>query len=81
MTGGPKAGDVHEIDPRDLSAEALRGIVEEFVSRESTEYGAVARSFESKCAELRAQLETGAARIFFDPATESVHLVPADAAP
>jgi uncharacterized protein YheU (UPF0270 family) len=37
-----------EVSPDDLSPEALRGLVEEFVTRSGTDYGAVERSVEEK---------------------------------
>jgi uncharacterized protein YheU (UPF0270 family) len=59
-----------------LSEDALRGLIESFVLREGTDYGAVERSHEQKVADVRRQLERGEARIEFDPQTESVNLVP-----
>lgn len=59
-----------------LSAEALRGVVEEFVTRDGTDYGAVERLLEDKIAEVSAQLRSGEVSIVFDPDTESVNLVP-----
>jgi uncharacterized protein YheU (UPF0270 family) len=64
-----------EIDPADLSPEALRGLVEEFVSREGTDYGHLDRSLESKVADVHRQLESGEARIVFDLASESASIV------
>jgi len=58
-----------------LSEEAFAGLVEEFVTRDGTDYGAVERSVEEKAADVRRQLRTGEARIFFDPETESVNIV------
>jgi uncharacterized protein len=58
-----------------LSPDALTGVLENFVLREGTDYGAVELSFEEKVARLRAQVESRAARIMFDPETESVTLV------
>lgn len=58
-----------------LSEAALRGLIESFVLREGTDYGAVERSFASKVADVRRQLERGEARIEFDPRTESVSIV------
>lgn len=60
----------------DLSAEALRGVVEAFVLREGTDYGERDVSFETKVAQVVRQLECGEARIMFDPVTESVSIVP-----
>ena len=61
----------------DLSLEALRGLAEEFVTRDGTDYGVVERSFEEKIAGVMAQLASGDARIVFDPETESVNIVTA----
>lgn len=66
-----------ELAPEDLSPEALRGLLEEFVSREGTDYGHVDRSLESKVADVRRQLESGEARIVFDLESESASIVSA----
>lgn len=58
-----------------LSAEALRGIIEEFVLREGTDYGEQQYSLEEKIAHVRAQLESGEAKIVFDPDRESLNVV------
>lgn len=63
----------------ELSAEALRGVIESFVLREGTDYGAREYSLEEKVAHVRAQLERGQARILFDPQSNSVTLVLAPA--
>ena len=60
-----------ELSPEDLSAEALRGLIEEFVTRDGTDYGAVECSVEEKIAQVTAQLESGDARLVFDPETEN----------
>lgn len=65
-----------EVDPSELSPEALRGVAEAFVNREGTDYGAVERSFEDKVAAVLAQLERGEARLTFDPESESINIVP-----
>ena len=59
----------------DLSADAVRGLVEEFVTRDGTDYGAVEQSVEGKIACVMGQLESGEARIVFDPETESANIV------
>jgi uncharacterized protein len=58
-----------------LSSDTLTGVLESFVLREGTDYGAVELSFEEKVARLRAQVESREARIVFDPETESVSIV------
>jgi len=71
----PKREDFVEIDAEDLSPEALRGLIEEFVSREGTDYGRVEREFDDKCADVARQLQTGEARIVFDVQGERVNIV------
>lgn len=61
-----------------LSAEALQGVIESFVSREGTDYGEVERTLAEKVADVRRQLERGEARIVFDPETETVNIVPVE---
>ncbi|HEV2441192.1 MAG TPA: YheU family protein [Steroidobacteraceae bacterium] len=63
----------------ELSAEALRGVIESFVLREGTDYGEHEYSLEQKVAHVRAQLERGQARILFDSETNTVTLVPVQA--
>jgi uncharacterized protein YheU (UPF0270 family) len=58
-----------------LSPEALRGVVEAFVLREGTDYGSREFTHEEKVAQLLAALQSGEARILYDPATESVSLL------
>jgi hypothetical protein len=60
------------IPPAQLSAEALRGVIEAFVLREGTDYGEREYSLEQKVAQVRAQLERGQARILFDPQSNTV---------
>ena len=59
----------------ELSEEALRGVVESFVLREGTDYGAKDAPHEAKVADVIRQLERGEARIMFDPLDSSVTLV------
>ena len=73
--------DAVEIPWRELTAEALRGLVEAYVNREGTDYGRVERSLDEKVADVVRQLERGEARITFDPETETVNVVPAPEAP
>lgn len=58
-----------------LSSEVLMAIIEEFVTREGTDYGMVAYSLESKVASVVKQLETGKAVVVFDQKTESCDIV------
>jgi uncharacterized protein YheU (UPF0270 family) len=67
--------DPIEIPPDELSPGALRGVIESFVLREGTEYGARDFTLDEKVDQVLAQLQRGEARILFDPSTESVTLV------
>lgn len=64
-----------EIPHTELSAEALRGVVESFVLREGTDYGESEFSLEQKVSQVLRQLERNEARIMFDPDTETVTLI------
>lgn len=68
-------GDGIALSPDQLSPEALRGLIQEFVTRDGTDYGAVERSLETKIEEVHAQLVSGEARIVFDPETETTNIV------
>ena len=59
----------------ELSAEALRSVVESFVLREGTDYGEREISLEQKVAQILRQLERGEARIIFDAKLENVDIV------
>lgn len=64
-----------EVPPAELSAEALRGVVESFVLREGTDYGERDVPFETKVAQVLSQIERGEAQILYDPVSESVDIV------
>ena len=66
-----------EIPPDSLSRDALRALVEEFVTRDGTDYGPVEKSLEAKVAEVLRQLDRGEVRIVFDPDSETTTHVPA----
>jgi len=70
------AGPPVNVSYKDLSASALKGVIESYVLREGTDYGERDVSFETKVAQVRRQLESGEAVIVFDPASESVDIVP-----
>ena len=58
-----------------LSATALRGLVEEFVNREGTDYGLRERTLDEKVGDVMRQLERGEAAIVFDPESRSTTIV------
>src|SRR5882757_6630614 len=90
----PKGRNGHKLTPIDssdepkdpvfvphteLSADALRSVVESFVLREGTDYGEREFSLEQKLAHVYRQLERGEAQIVFDPNTETIDIVPTQA--
>lgn len=66
------------IPPDRLSPEALQGLIEEFITREGTDYGMREVALESKVSSVRRQLEAGFAVIVFDSKTETTTIVPAN---
>ena len=62
-----------------LSEDTLRGLIEEFVTRAGTDYGADEKSLEQKMADVRHQLVRGVAKIVFDPTTDTANIVVATA--
>jgi uncharacterized protein len=58
-----------------LSPAALRGLIEAFVLREGTDYGAREVAFETKVAQVAAQLQAGEVQIWFDPGSNSVDII------
>jgi uncharacterized protein YheU (UPF0270 family) len=58
-----------------LSPEVLRGVIEEFILREGTDYGVQESSLDNKIAQVRRQLGCGDVLITFDPVTENCTLL------
>ena len=63
-----------EIPWQKLSEEALTAIIEEFVTREGTEYGARDFSLAEKVTRVRAQLQCRELAIDYDPNTGTCNL-------
>ena len=63
-----------EIPHRQLSDEALLGVIEEYISREGTDYGHREYSFEEKIEKVRSQLIKGEIKLLFDSKTASGNL-------
>lgn len=64
------------IIPHDqLSPEALRGLIEAFIGREGTDYGAVEVSYERKVEQVQHQLDQGLAVILYDTQDQSFTIV------
>jgi uncharacterized protein YheU (UPF0270 family) len=61
-----------------LSAETLLAIIEDFILREGTEYGAEDISKEAKITQVKKQLELGTALLVYSELHESVNILPSD---
>lgn len=59
-----------------LSADVLKSIIEEYISREGTDYGEYELSLDQKVQRLLPQVQSGEVLIVFDEVTESVQLLP-----
>jgi len=57
-----------------LSETALQNLLEEFVTREGTDYGIQAYSLADKVAQVRKQLDTGRVLIVYDAVTSTCHI-------
>lgn len=64
-----------EIPPDKLSDEALIGVIDEFITREGTDYGHEETSADAKRAQVRTQLQEGDALLLFDPKTETINII------
>jgi len=64
-----------EIPHAELAPATLRAVIESFVLREGTDYGAQDVSFERKVADVMRQLERREAVIVYDPGSDSVDIV------
>lgn len=58
-----------------ISKDALHGLVESYIHREGTDYGAVEASLDDKVQQVMNQLDAGDVVVVFDEASESVSLM------
>ncbi|MCH7598716.1 MAG: YheU family protein [Myxococcales bacterium] len=63
------------LNSADLNADSLRGLIEEFVSRDGTDYGQLERTLDQKVDAVMRQLEVGEVCIVFDREEERANLV------
>jgi uncharacterized protein YheU (UPF0270 family) len=80
LLGGLHVSDERPEEPvfvphTELESDTLTRLIEAFVLREGTDYGAREFSLEQKVAHVLRQLERGEARIMFDPNSETVDIV------
>ena len=61
-----------------LSSRALNGVIDEFISRQGTDYGAIEASWDTKFKQVKRKLETGEAVLVFDDETKTTGIFLAD---
>jgi len=64
-----------EVPHAQLAPEVLRRLVEEFVTRDGTDYGRIERTLEEKVAGVMRQLESGEAAIEVDVEHDTIDIV------
>ena len=69
---------IHIIPVNKLSAHALKGVIEEFISRNGTDYGAIEASMETMVRQVKSKLKDGSAVLVFDDETETTNIFLAD---
>jgi uncharacterized protein YheU (UPF0270 family) len=60
---------------KQISPDALQGLIEEFITREGTDYGEMEFSLAQKVSQVERQLARGDIVIVFDPVIESVSIL------
>ena len=69
------------IPHRQLSAEALQGLIEEFATRDGTDYGELETSLETKVAQVMKQLDRGSSVIVYDAKDGTISIIGKDQLP
>jgi len=61
-----------------LSPETLQGIIEEFITRDGTDYGKTEVPIDTKIRQVKSQLESGLAVLVYDDETQTCNIFSAD---
>ena len=69
---------IHRIPVNKLSSEALQGVIEEFISRDGTDYCEIEASRETNFRHVKSKLENGSAVLIFDDEAETTNIFLAD---
>jgi len=69
------------IPHQQLSAEALQGLIEDFVTRDGTDYGEIEIALPVKVAQIKRQLDQGDSVIIFNDKDGSITLLPKECLP
>ena len=67
-----------EIPYKQLSKHTLLAVIEEFISREGTDYGHREYTLDEKVKKVKSQLVKGEIKLLFDSETSSCNLVKVD---
>ena len=65
---------IHIIPVNKISSEALQGVIEEFISRDGTDYGEIEASQETNFRQVKYKLENGLAVLIFDDEAETTNI-------
>ena len=65
---------IHIIPVNRLSSKALQGVIEEFISRDGTDYGETEASPETNLRQVKCKLEKGSAVLVFDDETGTTNI-------
>jgi uncharacterized protein YheU (UPF0270 family) len=66
------------IPHRELQPETLRAMLEDFVTRDGTDYGEQECTLEARVSQVLGQLNSGKVAIVYAPDTESFSILPGD---
>ena len=69
---------IYKIPVNKLSAKALHGVIEEFISRNGTDYGKIEATLETNIQQVKSKLKNGSAVLVFDDATETTNIFLSD---
>ncbi len=64
-----------DVDYRELSPQALRGLIEELITREGTDYGLREVTLDDKVDDVERQLRDGDAKVVYDTVDECANIV------
>lgn len=61
-----------------LSSDALEGLIEEYVSRDGTDYGEMETPMYQRIAQIKRALRDNTAVVLFDSDSQTTHIAPRD---
>jgi len=65
---------IHRSPRNRLSSDVFRGVINKFISRDGTDYGAIEVSWEIKFRQVRDKLESGLAVLIYDDESETTNI-------